>query len=43
MSTQKKVFSGIFALAVLAVAAIVVFQANRGSRADTQKARRRCP
>jgi multidrug efflux system membrane fusion protein len=37
MSTQKKVFSGIFALAVLAAAAIVVFQANRGSRADTQK------
>jgi multidrug efflux system membrane fusion protein len=37
MSTQKKVFSGIFLLAVLAVAAFIVFQANRGSRADTQK------
>ena len=37
MSTRKKIFSGIFALAVLAAAAIVVFQANRGSRADTQK------
>jgi multidrug efflux system membrane fusion protein len=37
MSTQKKVFSGIFLVAVIAVAAFVVFQANRGSRADTQK------
>src|ERR1700740_1810000 len=37
MSTQKKVFSGIFVVAVLAVATFIVFQANRGSRADTQK------
>src|SRR5215468_9037817 len=37
MSTRKKIFSGIFALAVLAAAAIVVFQATRNSRADTQK------
>src|SRR5215831_9631421 len=37
MSTQKKVFSGIFLLAVIAAAAFIVFQANRGSRADTQK------
>ena len=37
MSTQKKLFSGIFLVAVIAVAAFVVFQANRGSRADTQK------
>jgi multidrug efflux system membrane fusion protein len=37
MSTRKKIFSGIFALALLAALAIVVFQANRGSRADTQK------
>ena len=37
MSTQKKVFSGIFLVAVLAVATFIVFQANRGSRADTQK------
>jgi membrane fusion protein, multidrug efflux system len=37
MSTQKKVFSGIFLMAVLAVATFIVFQANRGSRADTQK------
>ena len=37
MSTQKKVFSGIFLVAIIAVAAFVVFQANRGSRADTQK------
>jgi membrane fusion protein, multidrug efflux system len=37
MSTQKKVFSGIFALAIIASLAFVVFQANRGSRADTQK------
>jgi multidrug efflux system membrane fusion protein len=37
MSTQKKVFSGIFALAIIAALAVVIFQANRGSRADTQK------
>jgi multidrug efflux system membrane fusion protein len=37
MSTRKKVFSGIFALAVLAAVAFLAFQANRGSRADTQK------
>ncbi|HTR58509.1 MAG TPA: efflux RND transporter periplasmic adaptor subunit [Casimicrobiaceae bacterium] len=37
MSTQKKVFSGIFLVAVLAVVAFIVFQANRGTRADTQK------
>jgi multidrug efflux system membrane fusion protein len=37
MSTQKKVFSGIFLVAVLAVATFIVFQANRGSRADTKK------
>ena len=37
MSTRKKVFSGIFLVAVLAVATFIVFQANRGSRADTQK------
>ena len=37
MSTRKKVFSGIFLVAVLAVATFLVFQANRGSRADTQK------
>jgi multidrug efflux system membrane fusion protein len=37
MSTRKKVFSGIFALAVLAAVGFMAFQANRGSRADTQK------
>jgi multidrug efflux system membrane fusion protein len=37
MSTQKKVFSGILLLAVVAVAVFLVFQASRGSRADTQK------
>ena len=37
MSTQRKVFSGIFLLAILAAAVFIVFQANRGSRADTQK------
>jgi len=37
MSTQKKLFSGIFLLAVLAAVVFVVFQANRGSRADPQK------
>ena len=36
MSTQRRVFSGIAVLAVLAVA-VFVFQATRGSRADTQK------
>jgi multidrug efflux system membrane fusion protein len=36
MSTQKKVFSGIFLVAVVA-AVFFVFQANRGSRADPQK------
>ena len=37
MSTRKKLFSGIFALAIAAAAVFLVFQANRGSRADTQK------
>jgi len=37
MSTQKKLFSGIFVLAVLAAVAFILFQANRGSRADPQK------
>ena len=37
MSTQKKLFSGIFVVAALAVAVFFVFQANRGSRADPQK------
>lgn len=37
MSTQRKLFSGIFLIAVLAAAAFVVFQANRASRADPQK------
>ena len=37
MSTQKKVFSGIFLVAVLVAAVFFVFQANRGSRADPQK------
>ena len=37
MSTQRKLFSGIFLLALLAAAGFIVFQANRGSRADTQK------
>ena len=37
MSTQKKLFSGIFVLAVIAAALFVAFQANRGTRADTQK------
>lgn len=37
MSTRKKVFSGIFVLAALAAAVFIVLQANRGSRADTQK------
>jgi membrane fusion protein, multidrug efflux system len=38
MSTQKKLVSGIFILAVAAVALFVVLQANRASRADPQKA-----
>ena len=37
MSTQKKVFSGILLLAVVAVTVFLVFQASRGSRAETQK------
>jgi multidrug efflux system membrane fusion protein len=37
MSTRKKLFSGIFGLAIAAAAVFLVFQANRGSRADTQK------
>jgi len=37
MSTQKKLFSGIFVLAILAAVAFILFQANRGSRADPQK------
>ena len=37
MSTRKKLFSGIFVLAVVAAALFVAFQANRGTRADTQK------
>jgi len=37
MSTQRKLFSGIFLLAVLAAATFIVLQANRGSRADPQK------
>jgi multidrug efflux system membrane fusion protein len=37
MSTQKKVFSGIVLLAVIAATVSFIFQANRGSRADTQK------
>ena len=37
MSTQKKLFSGIFALAVIAVVVLIAFQATRGSRADPQK------
>lgn len=37
MSTQKKLFSGIFVLAVIAAVAFLVLQVNRGSRADTQK------
>jgi multidrug efflux system membrane fusion protein len=37
MSTQRKLFSGIFLVAVLAAAAFLIFQANRGSRADPQK------
>jgi multidrug efflux system membrane fusion protein len=37
MSTRKKLFSGIFLLTIAVVAGIVFFQANRGSRAETQK------
>jgi multidrug efflux system membrane fusion protein len=37
MSTQKKVFSGIILLAVIAATAFFIFQANLGSRAETQK------
>jgi multidrug efflux system membrane fusion protein len=37
MSTQRKLFSGIFVLAILAAVAFILFQANRGSRADPQK------
>jgi len=37
MSTQRKLFSGIFVLAIVAALVFVVFQANRGSRADPQK------
>src|SRR6266496_4741956 len=37
MSTQKKLFSGILLLAVIAATVFLVFQVNRGSRADTQK------
>ena len=37
MSTQRKLFSGIFLVAVLAAATFFIFQANRGSRADPQK------
>ena len=37
MSNTKKLFSGIALVAVVAVGAVFVWQANRGSRADTQK------
>jgi membrane fusion protein, multidrug efflux system len=37
MSTRKKLFSGIFALAALTVIAAMILHANRASRADTQK------
>jgi multidrug efflux system membrane fusion protein len=37
MSNQKKVFSGIILLAVIAAAVFLIFQTNRGSRAETQK------
>ena len=37
MSTRKKLFSGIFALTLVAAGAFFIFQANRGSRAETQK------
>jgi membrane fusion protein, multidrug efflux system len=37
MSTRKKLFSGIFALALLAAGAFAIFQASRGSRAEVPK------
>lgn len=37
MSSQKKLFSGIFALAIIAAAVFLVLQVNRGSRAAPQK------
>lgn len=37
MSTQKKLFSGIFALAVIVASVFLVLQANRGTRADPQR------
>ncbi|HEX8009849.1 MAG TPA: efflux RND transporter periplasmic adaptor subunit [Casimicrobiaceae bacterium] len=37
MSTSRKLFSSIFVAAVLAAAALLAFQSNRGSRADIQK------
>jgi membrane fusion protein, multidrug efflux system len=37
MSTRKKLFSGILALAIVAAGVFFIFQANRGSRAETQK------
>src|SRR5438552_8725600 len=37
MSTRKKLFSGIFVLAVLGAGVLIVQQANRGSRAGSQK------
>jgi multidrug efflux system membrane fusion protein len=37
MSTRKKLFSGIFALALVAAGVVFIFQANRGSRAEVQK------
>ena len=37
MSTQKKLYSGIFAFVAIVAALFLIFQANRGSRADTQK------
>ena len=43
MSTQRKLFSGIFLIAVLAAATFIVLQANRGSRADPQKGAQAVP
>ena len=43
MSTQRKLFSGIFLIAVLAAATFIVLQANRGSRADPQKSAQAVP
>src|SRR6185437_9841780 len=37
MSTQRKLFSGILILAVIAAVAFFAFQSTRGSRAETQK------